>query len=55
MPDVNLSLVKHRNGDWQGKVPLWFCPQSTAYSTTPERTVPRLWCGAAENFEDIPF
>lgn len=55
VPDVHLSLVKHRNGDWQGRVPLWFCPQSTAYSTSPERTVPRLWNGDTENLEDVPF
>lgn len=55
MADVTLNLAKHRNGDWQGRAPLWFCPASTAYSTSSERTVPRLWNGDTENLEDVPF
>lgn len=54
-PDVILNLAKHRNGDWQGRARLWFCPASSAYSTSAARTVPRLWDGETENLEDIPF
>lgn len=54
-PDVLLNVAKHRNGDWQGRQKLWFCPASAAYSTSPSRTVPRLWNGETENLEDIPF
>ena len=55
MADVTLNLAKHRNGDWQGRAPLWFCPQSTAYSTSAERTVPPLWNGDTDNLDDVPY
>ena len=53
--DVLMSLEKNRNGEWQGMQPLWFDPQSTAYSTGPERYVPRLWTGETQNLEEVPY
>ena len=53
--DVLMSLEKNRNGEWQGMQPLWFDPQSTAYSTGPERYLPRLWTGETQNLEEVPY
>lgn len=38
-PDATLSVVKQRNGSWQGQIPLWFEAEHLFYSTTPSRTV----------------
>lgn len=41
--DVLLSVVKNRNGEWQGEIPLWFDRRSQTYSTSPNRYLPKLW------------
>lgn len=41
--DVVLKVVKQRNGDWQGCVPVWFNPKSATYSPTSDRVPPVLW------------
>lgn len=55
MGDVLIRLEKNRNGDWQGSQQLWFCPESTAYSTNFNRGVPALWGGLTENVNEPEF
>ncbi len=31
-PDALLSCVKQRNGEWEGKIALWFNPDNLRYS-----------------------
>lgn len=40
--DVLLNVVKQRNGDWTGGIPLWFDRASTAYCQTSQRILPDL-------------
>ena len=40
--DVLLNVVKQRNGDWTGGIPLWFDRASTAYCQTAQRILPDL-------------
>ena len=53
--DVQMSLEKNRNGDWQGAQPLWFDPRSTAYSVSSDRFIPRLWTGETETLEEVAY
>lgn len=55
MGDVLIRLEKNRNGDWQGSQQLWFCHESTAYSTNFNRGVPALWGGLTENVNEPEF
>lgn len=41
-PDVILNCDKHREGDWQGNIGLWFIPGCLQYSGTSDRRV-RSW------------
>ena len=45
--DSLLKIVKQRNGDWEGEVPLWFDPESTAFCTSVNRrpllSIPNAW------------
>lgn len=39
-PGVMLNVAKQRNGDFEGKVGLWFCQETYQYHSTSDR---RLW------------
>lgn len=38
-PDAMLSVVKQRNGSWQGQIPLWFEAEHLFYSNSATRSV----------------
>ena len=38
-PDATLSVVKQRNGQWQGSINLWFESEHLSYCTSPTRNV----------------
>lgn len=38
-PDCKIGLVKQRNGEWEGRIGLWFQPESLQYTPTPDNRV----------------
>lgn len=43
-PGVVFSVLKQRNGDWEGRLGLWFDKDTYQYTNNPRRITPRNYC-----------